>query len=58
MGIAKKLPGQGFKRSWPPPIKMDPALKKLVNCLAVQGAARYVNFISKSDPQEDSPPGG
>jgi len=26
----KKLPGEGFKRPWPPLIKMDPALKAKV----------------------------
>jgi 4-hydroxy-3-polyprenylbenzoate decarboxylase len=29
----KKLPGEGFKREWPPLIKMDEAVKKKVNGL-------------------------
>ena len=27
IGATKKLPGEGFKRSWPPLIKMDAAVK-------------------------------
>jgi 4-hydroxy-3-polyprenylbenzoate decarboxylase len=26
----KKIPGEGFKRPWPPPIKMDEAVKAKV----------------------------
>ena len=29
----KKLPGEGFKRSWPPPIKMDEAVRKKIDLL-------------------------
>ena len=29
----KKLPGEGFKRPWPPLIKMDAAVRKDVNSL-------------------------
>ena len=29
----KKLPGEGFKRRWPPLIKMDAAVKAKVNAL-------------------------
>ena len=29
----KKLPGEGFKRPWPPLIKMDTAVKVKVNAL-------------------------
>jgi 4-hydroxy-3-polyprenylbenzoate decarboxylase len=29
----KKLPGEGFKRRWPPLIKMDPAIKAKVERL-------------------------
>ena len=29
----KKLPGEGFKRPWPPLIKMDDAVKARVNDL-------------------------
>jgi 4-hydroxy-3-polyprenylbenzoate decarboxylase len=27
----KKIPGEGFKRAWPPLIKMDEAVRKKVN---------------------------
>jgi 4-hydroxy-3-polyprenylbenzoate decarboxylase len=27
----KKLPGEGFKRPWPPPIKMDPAIRAKID---------------------------
>ena len=29
----KKIPGEGFKRAWPPPIKMDEAVKAKVEKL-------------------------
>jgi len=29
----KKLPGEGFKRAWPPLIKTDEAIRKKVNAL-------------------------
>ena len=29
----KKLPGEGFKRAWPPLIKMDDAVKNKINSL-------------------------
>jgi hypothetical protein len=29
----KKLPGEGFKRAWPPLIKMDEAVRKKINSL-------------------------
>ena len=29
----KKLPGEGFKRAWPPLIKMDEATRKKINSL-------------------------
>jgi 4-hydroxy-3-polyprenylbenzoate decarboxylase len=32
----KKLPGEGFKRSWPPLIKMDDAVKTKVEKLFPQ----------------------
>jgi 4-hydroxy-3-polyprenylbenzoate decarboxylase len=36
MGIdaTRKLPGEGFKRDWPPLIKMDPAVKAKVDALS------------------------
>jgi 4-hydroxy-3-polyprenylbenzoate decarboxylase len=39
MGIdaTKKLPGEGFKRDWPPLIKMDPAIQKKIDQLFSQG---------------------
>jgi 4-hydroxy-3-polyprenylbenzoate decarboxylase len=35
MGIdaTKKLPGEGFKREWPPIIEMDPAIRKKIDAL-------------------------
>src|ERR1022692_4083407 len=35
MGIdaTKKIPGEGFKRPWPPLIKMDDAVKNKINSL-------------------------
>ena len=33
MAATKKLPGEGFKRPWPPLIKMDAALKVKVEKL-------------------------
>ena len=30
MNATKKLPGEGFKRAWPPLIKMDAAVKAKV----------------------------
>ena len=35
----KKLPGEGFKRTWPPLIKMDAAVKAKVDAL-FRGAGR------------------
>jgi len=29
----KKLPGEGFKRAWPPLIKMDDAVRKKIDSL-------------------------
>ena len=29
----KKIPGEGFKRPWPPLIKMDEAVRKKMNSL-------------------------
>jgi 4-hydroxy-3-polyprenylbenzoate decarboxylase len=29
----KKIPGEGFKRAWPPLIKMDEAVKAKINQL-------------------------
>ena len=29
----KKIPGEGFKRTWPPLIKMDAAVKQKINQL-------------------------
>ncbi len=29
----KKIPGEGFKRAWPPLIKMDEAVKNKINSL-------------------------
>ncbi len=34
----KKIPGEGFKRPWPPLIKMDEAVRKKVNSLFVNAA--------------------
>jgi len=31
--VTKKLPGEGFKRAWPPLIKMDAAVKAKVQKL-------------------------
>ena len=33
LDATKKLPGEGFKRSWPPLIKMDAAVKAKVEKL-------------------------
>ncbi|HUZ05934.1 MAG TPA: hypothetical protein VMV89_00445 [Candidatus Paceibacterota bacterium] len=35
MGVdaTKKIPGEGFKRAWPPLIKMDAALKAKIDSL-------------------------
>jgi len=33
MDAAKKIPGEGFKRAWPPLIKMDEAVKGKVEKL-------------------------
>jgi 4-hydroxy-3-polyprenylbenzoate decarboxylase len=33
MNATKKLPGEGFKRHWPPLIKMDAAVKAKVEKL-------------------------
>ena len=33
----KKLPGEGFQRSWPPLIRMDAAVKAKVNALFGNG---------------------
>ena len=33
MNATKKIPGEGFKRPWPPLIKMDAAVKAKVNAL-------------------------
>jgi len=30
---AKKLPGEGFKRAWPPLIRMDEATRKKIDAL-------------------------
>ena len=29
----KKIPGEGFKRAWPPLIKMDEAVRKKIDLL-------------------------
>jgi 4-hydroxy-3-polyprenylbenzoate decarboxylase len=34
----KKLPGEGFKRPWPPLIEMDPAVKAKVEALFGKGS--------------------
>jgi 4-hydroxy-3-polyprenylbenzoate decarboxylase len=31
--VTKKLPGEGFKRPWPPPIKMDAAVRNGIHSL-------------------------
>jgi 4-hydroxy-3-polyprenylbenzoate decarboxylase len=36
----KKIPGEGFKRPWPPLIKMDEAVKARVEKLLRQGQRR------------------
>ena len=33
IGATKKIPGEGFKRPWPPLIKMDEAVKAKVEKL-------------------------
>lgn len=33
----KKIPGEGFKRDWPPLIKMDEAVKAKINHLIPKG---------------------
>ncbi len=33
LDATRKLPGEGFKRPWPPLIKMDPAVKAKVKRL-------------------------
>jgi len=33
MDATKKIPGEGFKRAWPPLIKMDEAVKRRVEDL-------------------------
>jgi 4-hydroxy-3-polyprenylbenzoate decarboxylase len=44
----KKLPGEGFKRPWPPLIKMDEAVKaKVEKIMANQNASR----IQAASPQ-------
>ena len=37
----KKLPGEGFKRPWPPLIKMDETVKAKVETLFRMGAVRF-----------------
>jgi 4-hydroxy-3-polyprenylbenzoate decarboxylase len=39
----KKIPGEGFKRTWPPLIKMDAAVK-----------AKVENFLSRSSRREEA----
>ena len=34
----KKIPGEGFKRAWPPLIKMDDAVRKKIDSLFRKGA--------------------
>jgi len=34
----KKLPGEGFKRPWPPLIQMDKAIRKKIDSLFGKGA--------------------
>jgi 4-hydroxy-3-polyprenylbenzoate decarboxylase len=33
LDATKKLPGEGFKRAWPPLIKMDEAVKAKINSM-------------------------
>ena len=33
MNATKKIPGEGFKRAWPPLIKMDAAVKAKVESI-------------------------
>jgi 4-hydroxy-3-polyprenylbenzoate decarboxylase len=33
MNATKKLPGEGFKRAWPPLIKMDEKVKAKIDAL-------------------------
>jgi len=33
MDATKKLPGEGFKRTWPPLIKMDESVRKKIAAL-------------------------
>jgi len=33
MDATKKLPGEGFKRAWPPLIKMDESMRKKIDAL-------------------------
>ena len=37
LDATRKLPGEGYKREWPPLITMDPAVKEKVNALMQQG---------------------
>jgi len=34
----KKIPGEGFKRAWPPLIKMDDTVKAKIDSLFGEGA--------------------
>jgi 4-hydroxy-3-polyprenylbenzoate decarboxylase len=36
VNATKKIPGEGFKRSWPPLIKMDEAVKVKIDALVSQ----------------------
>jgi len=54
MDATKKLPGEGFKRPWPPLIKMDEAVKAKVEKLFHQGAVESVchaNTAASGAPQ-------
>jgi 4-hydroxy-3-polyprenylbenzoate decarboxylase len=33
--VTKKMPGEGFKRAWPPLIKMDEAVRKKIDALKI-----------------------
>lgn len=54
MGIdaTKKLPGEGFKRAWPPILKMDPAIKAKIETLLGSASSQQ---STAPRPRTDSP---
>ena len=52
----KKLPGEGFKRPWPPLIKMDAAVKAKVEKLSPRSSRREEAQTERAEsPKENSP---